>query len=134
MAIRNPKLLPSATITLVAPAGTARNVPVTSARAQILSRRAETCPGTRSDADIDSYNLVLTAGSVEPNVPLIALEARVPSVLAAHSFHACNSNTGTQLTAWDGAKPLEGRRLWHQYYDLAEKLDANCTATETAPY
>lgn len=128
MAIHNSRLLPSATITLLSPS----NLP-TSARAQVKAPSPNACPGTRADTEISSYNLELTSGSIERNLPVVALEARVPSVDAAHSFHSCTSADGVHLTAWDGAKPLEGHRLWHQYYYLGQDLEANCTAAEATP-
>ena len=134
MAIRNSKLLPSATITLIAPADAGKSILVHSARALVSARDAAGCPGTKDDADISNYNLEITTGSVEPNLPLVALDARVPSVMAAHSFRACTSAGVVHLTAWDGAKPLEGHRLWHQTYYLGEGSDTNCTAAETATY
>lgn len=134
MAIRNPKLLPSATIILIAPANAMKNIPAYSARAEVLAGHSDVCPGTNVDAGINSYNLQITSGSVEPNLPLLALDARVPSVFAAHSFHVCDSANRVELTAWDGAKPLECRLLWHQFYTLGERTDATCTAAETVPY
>jgi hypothetical protein len=128
LAIHNSKLLPSATITLLAPSA----LP-TSARAQVLTRNSDACPGTKADTEISSYDLKITSGSIERNLPLIALDARVPSVDAAHSFHSCTSSDGVHLTAWDGAKPLEGHRLWHEYYYLGRDLETNCTTAETAP-
>jgi hypothetical protein len=132
LAIHNSKLLPAATITLLQPVGLWTPLP-TSARALIVSRNAEACPGSKGDAEASNYNLEITTGTVVENRPLIALEARVPSVYAAHSFHACASADGIHLTAWDGAKPLEGHRLWKQYYYLSADLKNNCTAAETAP-
>ncbi len=132
MAIHNSKLLPGATITLLDPPGLA-NQRTTSARALLLSKNADACPGTKDDAEVNNYNLAITVGTVQPNVPLIALDARVPSVYAAHSFHSCASADGIHLTAWDGAKPLEGHRLWKQYYYLSQDLERNCTGAETAP-
>ena len=128
MAMRNPNLLPSATITLLAPSDTPHT-----ARAQVLNRQAEACPGTKAESELSTYDLQITAGSVEQSLPLVALDARVPSVDAAHSFHSCTSADGVHLSAWDGAKPLEGHRLWHQYYYLGQDLEANCTAIESAP-
>jgi hypothetical protein len=133
MAVHNAKLLPSATITLLQPTGVANLQRPSSARALVLDRNAESCPGTKDDTEVNNYNLSITTGTVQPNVPLIALDARVPSVYAAHSFHACASADGIHLTAWDGAKPLEGHRLWKQYYYLSQDLKQNCTAAETAP-
>ena len=118
MAIHNAKLLPSANITLLEPAGVG-NRRATGARALVLSRNADDCPGSKDDDEVSNYNLLITTGTVESNLPLIALDARVPSVYAAHSFHSCANADGIHLTAWDGAKPLEGRRLWEQYYYLA---------------
>jgi hypothetical protein len=132
MAIQNAKLLPSASITLLQPAGLGQTY-AGSARAQVSDRNAESCPGTKNNTDFSNYNLQITVGTVTPNLPLIALDARVPSVYAAHSFHACASADGVHLTAWDGAKPLEGHRLWKQYYYLGQDLEANCTSAETAP-
>ncbi len=134
MAIRNSKLLPSATITLVAPADADKSIMVHSARALVSSRDAAACPGTKDDADISSYNLEITTGSVIQNLPLVALDARVPSVMAAHSFRACSSSGVVHMTAWDGAKPLEGHRLWHQSYNIGQDLESSCTAAETAGY
>jgi len=134
MAIRNSKLLPSATITLLAPADAEKSILVRSARAQVSSRDAAACPGTKDDAEISNYNLEITSGIVEQNLPMVALDARVPSVLAAHSFRACCNARVVHLTAWDGAKPLEGHRLWHQTYYLGQDMDTNCTAAETAEY
>ena len=94
---------------------------------------AEAGPGTKNDPDLTNYDLEITVGAVTPNLPLIALDARVPSVYAAHSFHACATTDGIHLTAWDGAKPLEGHRLWKQYYYLGQDLKNNCTPPETAP-
>jgi hypothetical protein len=131
MAIGNPTLLPSTTITLIAPADSAKNRLVQSARAQVLSRDAAVCPGTNGESGLSNYNLDITTGSIAPNVLMVALDARVPSVYAAHSFRSCISTDGAHLTAWDGAKPLEGRRLWHQYYYLGQDLEATCTAAET---
>ncbi len=131
-AIRNAKLLPSATITLLQPAGISKRLPE-SARALVLTRNAAACPGTKDDSEVSNYNLEITSGSVEAGRPVIGLDARVPSVYAAHSFHSCASADGIHLTAWDGAKPLEGRRLWKQYYFLSQDFKTNCTAAETAP-
>lgn len=131
LAIHNAKLLPAATITLLEPTGLSA-LP-SSARALVLSKNADACPGSKDDAEVSNYNLEITTGTVEPNRPLIALDARVPSVYAAHSFHACASADGIHLTAWDGAKPLEGHRLWKQYYYLSADLRPSCTAAETAP-
>lgn len=128
MAIHNAKLLPSATVTLLAPSARPRT-----ARAQILISKADVCPGTKAESGLSNYNLQITSGSVDQFLPLVALDARVPSVDAAHSFHSCTSVEGVHLTAWDGAKPLEGHRLWHQYYYLGQDLEATCTAAETSP-
>jgi hypothetical protein len=132
MAVHNSKLLPSATITLLSPGGSASGG-ATSARAQVFLRNADACPGTKGETDISNYNLEITSGDVQPNLPVIALDARVPSVRAAHSFHSCTSADGVHLTAWDGAKPLEGQRLWHQYYYLGQDLISTCTSAETVP-
>jgi hypothetical protein len=132
MAIHNAKLLPSATITLLAPVGVMQERSA-SARAFVLSRNADACPGTKADNEVSNYNLEITSGTVDQDFPLIAVEARVPSVYAAHSFHSCASADGIHLTAWDGAKPLEGRRLWQQYYYLGQDLKSTCTAAETVP-
>jgi hypothetical protein len=132
LAIENPKLLPSATITLVKPAGLSPEGAST-ARALVRTRDAEACPGTRTDGELSHYDLEITSGQVEPDIPMIALDARVPSVYAAHSFHSCASADGIYLTAWDGAKPLEGQRLWTQYYSLRHAMETNCLAAETAP-
>jgi hypothetical protein len=134
MAIHNAKLLPSATITLIQPmspdsaAGGSRT-----ARALVALRGAKACPGMKADAGVTNYDLEITTGTLQPFVPVVALDARVPSVYAAHSFHSCTSGEGIHLTAWDGAKPLEGQRLWQQYYYLGQDLNPNCTGAETAP-
>ena len=134
MAIRNPKLLPSATIILIAPLHPAsESVGASTARAEVLARGADACPGGKPDAEINNYNLGITSGSLEPDSPVIALDARVPSVYAAHSFHSCTSADGVDLTAWDGAKPLEGHRLWHGHYSMSRAPAPNCSADETAP-
>jgi hypothetical protein len=133
MAIHNPKLLPSATITLIQPI--TADSPVggsQTARAQVVLRGAKECPGMKADAEVTNYNLEITTGTLQPFVPVVALDARVPSVYAAHSFHSCTSGEGVHLTAWDGAKPLEGHRLWQQYYYLGQDLAPNCTESETA--
>ncbi len=132
MAIRNAKLLPSATITLLEPAGLG-NQRASTARAEVLATNANACPGTKDDSEVSNYNLLITTGTVQPNVPLVALDARVPSVYAAHSFHSCASADGVHLTAWDGAKALEGHRLWKQYYYSSQDLARNCTPAEIAP-
>ena len=132
MAIHNSTLLPSATITLIAPVSAIQGAAAHTARAQVLARGTDACPGARAEASISNYNLEINTGSVEPNLPLIALDERVPSVIAAHSFHSCTSADGVHLTAWDGAKPLEGHRLWHQYYYLGQDLKSDCTVAETA--
>jgi hypothetical protein len=134
MAIRNSTLPPSTTITLIAPADAGKSMLVHSARAQVAARDAAACPGTKDDAEISNYNLEITNGSVEENLPLVALDARLPSVRAAHSFRACSSADVIHLTAWDGAKPPEGHRLWHQTYYLGQGLETDCTAAETAGY
>jgi hypothetical protein len=134
MAIHNPTLLPSATITLLqpinpdSPAGDSRT-----ARALVALRGVKACPGMKADADVTNYDLEITTGSLQPLVPVVALDARVPSVYAAHSFHSCTSGEGVHLTAWDGAKPLEGHRLWQQYYYVGQDLMPNCSAAETTP-
>jgi hypothetical protein len=134
MAIRNPKLLPSATIILIAPRDPAsERIGASTARAEVLARGADACPGSKADAEINNYDLGITSGSLKPNSPVIALDARVPSVYAAHSFHSCTSADGVDLTAWDGAKPLEGHRLWHRHYHIGRVLAPNCTTDETAP-
>jgi hypothetical protein len=133
MAIQNAHLLPSATITLLEPPGIGQ-LQASSARAQVLSRNSDSCPGTMGEEEVSNYNLQITSGSVGQNLPLIALDARVPSVLAAHSFHSCANADGIHLTAWDGAKPLEGRRLWKQhYYGVGQALKSNCLVSEVAP-
>ena len=132
MAIRNSKLLPSATITLIAPKIATQASPRT-ARAEVLTRGADICPGTKADTALSSYDLKIISGSEEMFLPIVAIDARVPSVYAAHSFHSCTSSDGVHLTAWDGGKPLEGHRLWHQYYYLGQDLEPNCTDAETAP-
>jgi hypothetical protein len=132
MAIDNAKLLPSAAITLLEPAGGMRER-ASSARAMVLSRNAESCPGTGDNRQASHYNLRITTGTVASNLPLIAMDARVPSVYAAHSFHSCASRDGVHLTAWDGAKPLEGRRLWKQSYYGRPGFEQDCTTAETTP-
>ena len=133
MAIHNAKLLPSAIITLLEPAGSLGSERAETARAEVLATNANACPGTKDDSEVSNYNLLITTGTVRPYMPLVALEARVPSVYAAHSFHSCANADGFHLTAWDGARALEGHRLWNGYYYTNYDLASNCTSAETAP-
>lgn len=134
MAIHNAKLLPSATITLIQPINPDSPAEGShTARGLVAMRDAKACPGMKADSGVSNYNLEITTGTLQQFVPVVALDARVPSVYAAHSFHSCTSGEGIHLTAWDGAKPLEGHRLWQQYYYLGQDLNPNCTASETAP-
>ena len=87
-------------------------------------------PAPEQESGLSDYTLEITTGDLPPNIPAVALDARVPSVYAAHSFHACSSAEGVHLTAWDGAKPLEGHRLWHAYYYLGHNFASDCTQAE----
>ena len=132
LAIANPKIIPGADITLVKPPGLIDGGART-ARAFIVTKQNAGCPGSGSDPQVSSYEVAITVGRSETNVPVIALDSRLPSVYAAHSFHSCRSADGIHLTAWDGAKPLEGHRLWKQYYYSARSSEVRCTAAEIAP-
>lgn len=133
-AVRNAKILPGAGITLITPADAAEGKRVETARAFVSATDAPACPGVSDDSGMSTYNLDIASGKVEPDVPMVALDSRLPSVMAAHSFRSCNSSGVTHLTAWDGAKPLEGHRLWHETYNRGETVGTSCTAAETAAY
>jgi hypothetical protein len=42
------------------------------------------------------------------------------------SFRLCTSNEGLHLTVWIG-EPLNGERLWHEYYYLGYDVEPTCT-------
>jgi hypothetical protein len=41
-------------------------------------------------------------------------------------FRSCESSEGIHFTVWSG-RPLEGVRLWHQYFYLGYDITPNCT-------
>jgi len=45
-------------------------------------------------------------------------------------FRACTSAEGAHLTVWQG-KPLIGKLVWHQYWNLGYDTEPDCSRTET---
>jgi len=134
-------------VTLVAPSGSQSAAP-----AKIVEISTTGCPGIGDDkAAYASYELEIVRGTMEDYIPLIAVVARperfhtIRSTIRANlssehqggehqadTFRSCTSAEGVHLTVWQG-EPLEGKRVWHQYYYLGQDLEPNCTDKDTAP-
>ncbi len=139
---QNPSLQPKNSVTLVTP-----SEPQSIAQAEVIQSSSTPCPGVRNENPAPfNYDLHLLNGKVESNMPLIAvlagsrqfklLASQVQAVLEGYTkpvlFRSCTSADGVHLTAWQGT-PLEGERVWHEYYYLGQDLEPTCTNKDTAP-
>lgn len=123
-------------VTLVVP-----SQPQSVVEAEIAGAAESGCPGAK-DSDLSAYQLKIIKGTVPNFMPLIAIAGKSAKFRLNHrsvyanykgkrnSFRTCTSADGVHLTVWEG-KPLEGTRLWHQYYYLGQDLEPDCTSKDT---
>lgn len=137
--IRNAHLAVNSPLTLVTPSD-----PQSVVEAEVTGASDVGCPGVK-DPHQSGYRLRVVKGAAPDFMPLIgapgssarfrqqggAVVAHLDGDGTAQSFRSCTSADGVHLTVWQG-KPLEGVRLWHQYYYLGQDLDPNCTGKDTA--
>lgn len=121
--------------------------PQSSASLTIVEPSVSACPGIKpNQSSYKSYRARIVDGSIEEDMPLIALVAPASPVEIlrgtaqehiggadhpAMMFRSCTSSDGVHLSVWEG-KPLAGKRVWHQYYYLGQDLEANCTRKDFA--
>lgn len=139
LSIRNARLAPGTKISLVSP-----SEPQEVSRAEVLDAHSKPC-SRMADRSEFNYSLRVVTGTVENNLPLIAVvddsisfKRRGRTVTAnldkgkePVSFRSCTSSEGVHLTVWRG-QPLKGVRLWHQYYYLGQDVEPTCTDQDTA--
>jgi hypothetical protein len=118
--IRNGSLAPGAAIALVGSSA--------SAAAQVVQPDSSCPSGNPVDAEYQRYRLRLTAGTLAPSVPTIAIVGRPSS---HDTYRSCSSSEGIHLTLWSG-KPLASERRWHQYYYVGYDLEPDCTPADIA--
>jgi len=139
LSINNASLKIKDRVTLIAPSD-----PQSIAHAEIASPSPGDCAGEKSGAR-HGYLIHIVSGTVPDNLPLIALTGDTAPLRTDHgnaiadldrngksdSFRSCTSSEGVHLTVWEG-RPLEGIRIWHQYYYLGQDVEPNCDKKDTA--
>jgi hypothetical protein len=139
LSINNPRLQIKDPVTLIVPSD-----PQSIAHAEIASPSPGDCAGEKSGAR-HGYLIHIVSGTVPDNLPLIALTGDTAPLKTDHgsviadldrngksdSFRSCTSSEGVHLTVWEG-RPLEGNRIWHQYYYFGQDVEANCDKKDTA--
>jgi len=136
--IRNARLGVKEAVTLVAPLE-----PQSVIGAEVVAASSAGCPGVK-DSAMSGYRLRITKGKAPDFMPLIAVVGSSAKFRTEHGvvsanlqgsgkpdfFRSCTATDGVHLTMWKG-RPLEGVRVWHQYYYLGQDLEPNCSPKDT---
>lgn len=136
--IRNAHLGVNDAVTLVAP-----SEPQSVLGAEVAAASSAGCPGVK-DSAMAGYRLRIIKGNAPDFMPLIAVVGSSAKFRTGHGavsanlqgsgkpyfFRSCTATDGVHLTVWQG-RPLEGVRVWHQYYYLGQDLEPNCSPKDT---
>jgi len=108
---------------------------------KIVNKLSQSCSrNTEISNDASFYSFKITNNKDDIIGPAIAIVGFNDSIKVANdkvradlngdgrleSFRLCTSHEGLHLTVWTG-EPLEGKRLWHEYYYLGYDVEPNCT-------